>query len=407
MKTALPPFDPFSRDFRANPYPAYARYREADPVNLGVAPIPSLPRCWYVFRHKDVFDALKDDRLGRERVPTGRCVGAELPTTATVIRRVARRMVLFADPPRHHRLRAALDQAWSADLYTRAEARATELAEEMMEEAFQQERFDLMGSLCLPLPVLVIADVLGIPPEDRLRLKRWSHDIVTLSDLHQDRESLVRAGRATAEIVEYLRDVIERRRKRPTDDLLGRMIDVAGEVGLDDEEVLANAVLLLVAGHETTVGLLGNGLLALLERPEEAERLRADRELIPKAVEEMLRYDSPVQMTFRLAHEDLEIGGVGVRRGDGVALILGAANRDPEVFDRPRRLDPARSPNPHLAFGGGFHTCYGSGLARREARVVFEVMLPKLGRLRLSKEPAVRSAQFIFRVLKTLPVERV
>lgn len=401
----LEPFDPFNDEFREDPYPVYARYRERDPVQLGAPPMPSLPTCWYVFRHQDVWRALQDDRLGRERVRAERGQRTPLPRASTVIRRVVRRMVLFADPPRHDRLRGAMEQAWPPALDRLIEERAAELADRLFAIECRRRRPDLASGVCTPLPVLVMAEVLGVPPRDRLRLKRWSHDIVALTDVHENPEVVEPAGRATAEVVEYLRDLLATRRRVPTDDLLGRMVSVGEEEGLDPEEVLANAVLLLAAGHETTIGLLGNGLLALLQRPHVAGHLARNPGEVPRAVEEMVRYESPVQMTFRHAHEDLDIGGVTVRRGEAVALVLGSANRDGAVFEDPDEFRPDRRPNPHVGFGSGRHTCYGAALARLEAQVTFRTLLPRLAGVALDARPVKRSDNFLFRALTSLPVQ--
>ncbi len=402
-------FNPFVPGFAREPYGAYRRFREEDPVHLGAPPIPSMPRCYYLFRHEDVRRALSDDRMGRERVRDGgsrRGRPIALPSASTVIRRVARSMLLFADPPRHDRLRALVGRAFGPELHALAERRAREIAPRLLEEAFGHDgRADLVQDFAVPLPVLVMSEVLGVAGADRLRIKRWSADIVAITDLRSSRQQIERASRATAEVAEYLRDQIRARRRRPTNDLLGRMLTV--EVGgdrLSEEEVLANGVLMLAAGHETTVGLIGNGIKALLDHPERAERLAAHPELTTRAVEEFLRFESPVQMTFRVAHEDVAFGGVMVHRGEAVAAVIGSANRDPEVFPDPDDLVLDRAPNPHLAFGDGRHRCLGSRVARLEAAAAFEALIPYLPRLSYDPHRTERTSNVLFRALASLPV---
>ncbi len=396
-------FDPFSSSFQRDPYPIYDLFRGVDPIHRGRPPMPSMPTCWYLFRYRDVSSVLQDDRFGRDRTGVADR-SARVPSASTVIRRVVRRMVLFADPPRHTRMRRALELAWNKEISHRVSARSEELTASLIEELEARSGGDLMTDLCVPLPVLVMAQALGIPDSHRLRIKRWATSIIALTDLHEDEATLVEAARATAEVVEYLRDLLGYRKRYPGPDLLSRLVNMPeGESRLTEDEILANAVLLLAAGHETTVGLLGNGFLALLERPDVVTSLLERPALIPRAVEEMLRFDSPIQMTFRTAHEPVEVDGVRVARGESVALVMGSANRDPAVFPAPQLFNPERTPNAHLGFGGGPHNCYGSSLARREARAALTTLLGILPRMRISGPP-VWSKNYLFRSLESLPV---
>lgn len=400
MNTLLP-FNPVDPSFQADPFPVYATYRESDPVHLGMAPIPSMPRCHYVFRYTDVAAVLRDARFGRERLRAGRAA----PAVTTVIRKVARQMLLFADPPRHDRMRRVMEAAFSPELHARARRRADEIAPVLLDMALADAAPDLVSGFAMPFPVLVMSEVLGVPAEERARIKRWSADIVAITDLRSSDEALARASHATEEAVEYLASLIRERRLVPRDDVLSRMITVRVEGDqLTDEEVLANGVLFLAAGHETTVGLISYGIKALLDHPGEAARLEANPELVPRAVEELLRYVSPVQMTFRVAHERVELSGKVIEPGEGVALVLGSANRDPTEFADPDRLDIGRSARRHLAFGGGPHHCLGSTLARAEARAAFQTIAPMLESLAYDSNRVSRTENFLFRALASLPV---
>ncbi len=397
----LPRFDPTDPAFRADPYPTYRRYRAADPVHLGVPPIPTMPRCHYVFRHADVAALLRDPRLGRARLRAG----AGRPDASTVIRKVARQMLLFTDPPRHERMRALMESAFSPELHARARLRAEALAPVLLEMALAEESPDLVSGFAVPLPVLVMSDVLGIPEEDRPLVKRWSTDIVAITDLRSSGAALARASRATEEVADYLSQLIRDRRRAPRECVLSRLITsrVDGEA-LTDDEILANAILFLAAGHETTVGLISEGLLALLEHPDEAARLADDLSLATKAVEELLRYTSPVQITFRVAHEALEVRDHAIAPGDAVALVLASANRDPDEFALPESLQLTRATRRHLSFGLGAHHCLGSTVARVEAKAAFTAAAPLLAGMSHDPAAVTRSGNFVFRALDTLPV---
>lgn len=399
--TPLARFDPTDPAFRADPYPTYRRYRAADPVHLGVPPIPSMPRCHYVFRHADVAALLRDARLGRARLRAG----AARPDASTVIRKVARQMLLFTDPPRHARIRALMEAAFSPELHARARLRAEALAPVLLEMALAEESPDLVSGFAVPLPVLVMSEVLGIPEQDRPLVKRWSADIVAITDLRSSGAALARASRATAEVADYLAQLIRDRRRAPGECVLSRLITsrVEGEA-LSDDEILANAILFLAAGHETTVGLISEGILALLEHPDEAARLASDLALATKAVEELLRYTSPVQITFRVAHEALTVRDHAIAPGDAVALVLASANRDPDEFTLPERLQLTRATRRHLSFGSGAHHCLGSTVARVEAKAAFTAAAPLLAGMTYDLATVTRSGNFVFRALDALPV---
>jgi cytochrome P450 len=260
-----------------------------------------------------------------------------------------------------------------------------------------------------PLPAIVITEMLGVPPEDREQLKKWSDTFVVfftkpLVDVTTDEYRL--ALKAVEEMSAYFRQFVAQRRAEPRDDLLSALVH-AHEDGdkLTDEEVFANANLLLVAGHETTTGLIANGMLALLRHPQELARLRRDPSLIPTAVEEFLRYDGPVHFTHRLAGQDMTIGGKTIRKGQWVHLVIASANRDPEQFPQPDVLNVGRSPNHHVAFGAGFHFCLGAPLARLEARIAFTTLLRRFSDLRLATGAIDYRVNFNARCPKTLPLE--
>lgn len=397
---SLQRFDPLDPAFIADPYPLYHRFRALDPVHEGKPPFPSVARCYYAFRYEDVAAVLTDPRLGRTR-PGQR---APTPPEGRSARSVGRGMVLFHDPPEHHRLRTLLATAFSPDFVQSRQPHVERVVRRLIGALPAGEEVDLVEGLAAPLPVLVIGAILGLPDEDADRVRAWSDDLIAATDPRPTLDGVSRASSATAEMLPYLRGIVRERQRAPGDDLISRML-LSRRNGdrLTEEEILSNVILLLSAGHETTAGLLGNGILALLGNPGQWERLPRDPAELPHAVEELVRYDSPIQLTFRFAAEPLTLGEQRIQPGEAVAAVLGAANRDPEIFVDPDRLDLGRSGSRHLAFGIGTHFCMGPGLARMEAGLAFAALRDRFPRAALAGEPVWR-ARVAFRALRRLPV---
>jgi len=312
--------------------------------------------------------------------------------------------LLAIDPPDHTRLRTLVTKAFTPRMVEALRPRIQAIVDERLDAAQAAGRLELIGDLACPLPVTVIAELLGVPPADRERFKRWSDDLATMADATLALAGLEPAERAVAELEGYLREVFAERRSRPRENLITALVhaQAEGQV-LTDEELLTTCILLLVAGNETTTNLIGNGVLALLEHPRELARLSEDPSLIRAAVEEMLRCDSPVQLTSRLAIEDVRIGGKDIRAGTEVDLLLGAANRDPGHFPDPDRFDVGRPENRPVAFGYGIHFCLGAALARVEAQVAVGALVQRFPRLRLDGAPERRPG-VVLRGLGSLPL---
>jgi cytochrome P450 len=393
--------------FKANPYPFYARLRTEAPVwrvTLG-----DRRTAWLVTRYEDVARVLKDDTFAKDKLnamdPEQR---AKTPWVPGFLEPLERNM-LDLDDPDHARLRALVSKAFTPRIIERLRGRIEALCEELL-DAMERERkreggTDLVAGYALPLPATVIAELLGVPAEDHARFHRWSNRLVSVSS----GRDMLRALPAALSFVRYLRNLVERRRADPEDDLITALIR-AEEAGdrLSEDELLAMAFLLLVAGHETTVNLIASGTLALLEHPEQTERLRRAPSLTKTAVEELLRYASPVEMaTERYAREDAEIGGRRIPRGELVLAVLGSANRDERHFEDPDVLDLARDPNRHLAFGrGGVHHCLGAPLARMEGHIALSALLRRFPGARLAMAPDIlrwRRGLFL-RGLEKLPL---
>jgi cytochrome P450 len=361
---------------------------------------------WVLTRHDDVWAALHDPRLSAARV-TAMQASAGRADLAALFSLVAKRMV-FTDPPQHTRLRGLVSQAFKPHVIEAMRGHIQDVVNRLLDQVQDQGRMDVIADFAFPLPATVIAELLGVPPQDRDQLKKWSDEFILIISADPTTiapEVYERCGAASAKLTYYFRGIVAQRRAHPRNDLLS-MLEQVEEQGdrLSEEELFATANLLLVAGHETTTNLIGNGLLALLRHPDQMEKLRDDPALVPGAVEEMLRYDNPVQFVYRLAREDMEIGGRHVRQGQVVHLVLGAANRDPATFPDPDRLDVSRVPGKHLAFGQGIHYCLGAPLARLEAEIAFTTMLRRLPRLRLGSESVTYRDNFNLRGLKALPL---
>jgi cytochrome P450 len=282
---------------------------------------------------------------------------------------------------------------------------AEALADTVADAGADGSPVDLLRAYAEPLPVAVIAELLGIPDSDRGALRPWSNAIVKMYEYAVSAEQRQAAEQASAEFVGYLRDLVARRRQAPADDLVSSLVAVSAADGsrLSEDELVTTCTLLLNAGHEASVNVVGNGVLALLRHPAELARLRSDPALVPTAVEEMIRYDAPLQLFERTATEDVEIGGVTVTAGQKIAALLGSANRDPAAFADPDRFDVGRDDNPHIGFGAGIHFCLGAPLARVELQVSLGTLLRRFPRLAPAGTP-VRRPEFVIRGLRTLPV---
>jgi len=395
-------YNPFIPEVHANPYPMYARLRAEDPVHWS-----PLMEAWVLTRYDDVVAVLTDSRFSADRRQARNRFAEEIARREEEFGPFGRtRTMLTSDPPEHTRLRRLVSKAFTPRMVVGLRPRIQEIVDELLDEAADNGHMDVIRDLAYPLPVIVIAEMLGVPPEHRDQFKHWSDEIVgAIGGPLVPQETLERSRVAVHALAAYLRGVIAARRREPRGDLVSALI-AAEEQGhiLSEDEMLATAMLLLVAGNETTTNLIGNGMLSLLRNPEQMDRLRADPSLVPAAVEELLRYDGPVQATGRVAMEEVEIGGQMVTPGQAVLTVLGAANRDPARFQNPDELDLGREPNEHVAFGDGIHFCLGAPLARAEGQIAFETLLRGFASPRLETEDLQWGGSFILRGLRSLPI---
>jgi cytochrome P450 len=395
-------FNPLDPGVRRDPFASYARARRESPALLHAG----LPlRLVSVFRYEDCQAILRD----------AQSFSSEFPLIEEGEGQVSpqRRSMLGSDPPAHTRLRGLVNKAFTPRMIQRLEPRMHEIANELLDAALEQGDVDLVQALTYPLPVTVIAEIIGIPAEDRAQFKRWSDAAVANLGLvflgGFDPERAQRQQKLFDAMREYFVPLAEERKRRPREDLLTGLVQAEHEGSkLDFEEMLSMLVLLLVAGNETTTTLIGNAALALLAHPGELKRLRDDPDLLPSAIEEVLRFASPVQFDPRRATRALSLHGVEIRENDFVLSWLGSANRDERIFERPESFDIGREKNPHLAFGFGTHYCIGANLARLEARVALGALLARTRSFeRRGDELLPLHPSPVFRAVTELPLRLV
>ncbi|MFE1286370.1 cytochrome P450 [Streptomyces sp. NPDC058751] len=396
-------FDPWDPAFVADPYPAYEELRARGRVHY-YEPTNQ----WLVPHHADVSALLRDRRLGRtyQHRFTHEDFGRTAPPPEHEPFHVLNdHGMLDMEPPDHTRIRRLVSKAFTPRTVERLKPYVETLAGELVGRLVEAGGGDLLADVAEPLPVSVIAEMLGVPESERAPLRPWSADICGMYELNPSEDAARKAVRASVEFTEYLRGLIEARRKEPGDDLISGLIAAHDEGDrLTEQEMISTCVLLLNAGHEATVNATVTGWWTLFRHPEQLARLRADHALIPTAVEELMRYDTPLQLFERWVLDDIEIDGTTVPRGAEIAMLFGSANRDAAVFEDPERLDLSRAENPHISFSAGIHYCIGAPLARLELASSMSALLTKAPGLRLVEEP-VRKPGFVIRGLEGLSVE--
>lgn len=394
--------DALNPEHLANPYPIYHHLRAEDPVRWDEG-----TNSWVITGYTEVLSALRDNRLSAARFFIDTTwFPEEVRDTLKPVTLALTRQILFLDPPDHTRLRGLVAKAFTPRVLESLRPRIQGIVDQLLDAVQKQGQMDLMRDFAYPLPAIVIAELLGVPPEDREQFIAWTGSFGTLlGESNLTMEGAIQALLGVAEFIEYFRKTIAQRRTAPKDDFLQDLI-ATEEQGdrLTEEELLANCVLLLAAGHGTTTHLLGNGMLALLTHPDQLQALRDHPAMISLAVMELLRYESPVQLTSRLAKENIQIGGKQISAGQEILLCLGAANRDPAQFDEPDRLNLSRQENRHLAFGQGIHYCLGAPLARLEAEIAFNTLVKRLHAPRLQTGELEWTKSLVFRGLFSLPI---
>ena len=386
-------------DVLANPYPLYAQLRQESPVMWD-----RFLHAWVLTRYDDVVEVL--GRFGAECTPTpDRLTELGMQRLAPVAEIMVKQM-LFMDPPQHRRVRGLASHAFTARRVERLRDHIRDIADGLIDRVVTHGAMDLMSDFAGPLPAIVSAEMLGLPTQDHEQLKEWSQTFAQiLGNFQNNPDGIDDVLNATSDMTEYLQRALARHADAPTVGLIGLLSQarVQGDQ-LTREEVIANTIITMVGAMETTTNLIGNGLVTLLRNPSALEQLRDDPAILPSAIEELLRYESPSQQTTRIAPEDLVLGGQQIERGQSVIAVMGAANRDPDRFADPDRLDLNRQDNRHLAFGWGPHFCFGAPLGRIEAQIAFEALLTRLPELELGGGPLQWRENLKLRGLEKLPI---
>jgi cytochrome P450 len=381
-------FDYFSPAFRADPYAAYARLREQAPVCRGMGFEPGMPGVWHVARYADIQRVLKDPRFTHQHTRETALETVSANDETRLFRELSGLSLLFIDPPDHTRLRGLVSKAFTPRMVEALRPRVQALAEELLDAAASTGTLDVISGYAMPLTLTIIAEMLGVPIESREEMRAWAGVLVQAIDCKRDTAIYGPATEVALRLVALFQGVLAERRAAPRDDLISELLQAHEEDDqLSEQELIVTATTLLLAGHETTVNLIGNGTLALLRHLDQLALLRAQPELIASAVEEFLRYEAPSQMASRVAPEEMELGGQIIGRGEILNLLLGAGNHDPEAFSNSDGLDIGRVNNRHLAFGMGMHYCLGAPLARLEGQIAIETLLRRFPHARLSDDP--------------------
>ena len=405
-RPADPVFDPFDPAWSSDPVPLGRALRDRAPVHKAALGF------WVFARHADCLALLRDRRasadaqhLDYSRMPEGFQPRRD-PDDPLAVAVIEARPFLFRDPPDHTRLRGLVAKAFTPRMVESLRERTQQVVDELLDAALEADRVDLLADFAYPLPVRIICDLLGVPHDDQDRFKGWSTSLARGldPDFLLTPEVMAERDDAVLQFAAYFFELLAERRRSPGDDLLSRLVAVEDDGSvLSEGEMLSTCILLLVAGHETTVNLIAGGAVALLDHPDQRRRFADQPDLQRPAVEEMLRYVSPVQLTGRSFIEDVEIGGVTVRAGDFAMLLLGTANRDAAQFPDPDRFDIARTPNNHLGFGFGIHHCLGAPLARMETRVALASLVRRAPDLALAG-PVTYKTNVVLRGMEALPV---
>lgn len=392
-------------DFYFDPYPVYHELRASDPVHWS-----DIMGSWVLTRYDDVVATMRDPRrfsnAGRHALSLDRLPEHVRKKAKPIYEHYAVGLI-HTDPPDHTRMRALINKVFTVRAMESLRPRVQKIVDDLLDAAAPNGQMDVMAALAYPLPVAIISQILGIPAEDNDNFAYWNEGVNELTASGRTTEAnLARGLPIFQHLRAYLRELIEKRRRHPQDDLLSALVMVEEEGDrLSEEELITNYQTLITAGFETTMNLIGTGLLTLLRHPDQLARIRSDPSLTASAVEELLRYETPFQRNWRVAAQDVDLGGKRIRRGHLVAQMLGAANRDPEVFPDPDRFDISRNSGSHIAFGYGIHFCIGAPLARIEADIAFRTLLQRFPKLRLMQENADWRGEIVFRGLNSLMVE--
>ncbi|MDV3347370.1 cytochrome P450 [Leptothoe sp. LEGE 181152] len=397
-------FNPFLPEFRANPYPFFQQLREQDPVHQTA----SFTGAWVLTRYADVKAILSDHRVQVDNLPDRlgqKAAYLESGQNFAHLQQTIGAWLFFQNPPDHTHFRNLVSNYFASAAVEQLRTQIQTIVDQLIANVLDQGRMDIMSDLAAPLPTLVISTILDIPSEDQTQLTQWSYTLFRVFDQPISLRGYGRMEEAAQAFKGYFQTLIEQRKKSPGSDLLSQLLRTQTHSNvLSEEDFLGFCVMLFSVGQETTENMIGNSMLALLNHPQQLKQLKQEPTLIKKGVEELLRYDSPVQFLARMATSDLDIGGKTIRAGERIFLALGAANRDPHQFSEPDRLHFLRHQGQPIPFGSGIHYCLGAALARMQGQIAINTMIQKLLHLKLAPEPLKWRKNLVLRGLKSLPV---
>lgn len=394
-------FNPYDPKFQANPYAFYHNLRSVEPIHQ------SFTGMWVITRYADAKAVLRDPRFCVNKMSNNIQHKSHYLAQGNfnTLAQVTSKWLIFLDPPEHTRLRGLISKAFSATSVKFLRPQIQQIADELISEVRHKGLMDIISDFACPLPCNVIAAILGVPIEDWSKLYHWADKLSNILDPLRSLEDYEQMNKVALEFTDYFQNLIAQRQENLQEDLLSALIAVKEQDNkLSEEEIISICMLLFFTGEETTVNLIGNGMLALLHHPQQMQQIKAQPMLIQSAVEEILRYDSPIQITTRIATEDVVLDDVTVRCGEKVLVVLGAANRDPAQFPEPDCFDITRVNNHHLAFADGIHYCVGATLTRIEGEIAINALIQKLPELTLSQDKHEWRNKVAFRSLKALPV---
>ncbi|MEH2084592.1 MAG: cytochrome P450 [Nostoc sp.] len=392
-------FNPYDPLFQDNPYPTYHKLRSIEPIHQ------SFTGMWVLTRYRDAKAVLRDSRFCVDKMPRHVKDKSNYLGNFNTLAQAISNWLIFLDPPEHTRLRGLINKAFSASNIKSLYLPIQQIANQLINKIRYQDYIDIIADFACPLPCNVICTILGIPAEDWYKLYYWSDKLSEILNPLKSLEDYDLMNKVAIEFTDYFRSLIAQRQKNLKHDLLSALIIVKEQNNkLSEEEIISICMLLFLTGEETTVHLIGNGMLTLLHHPEQMQKIKTQPMLIQSAIEEILRYESPIQITTRVATEDVVLDSVTIRSGDKVLVVLGAANRDPAQFPEPDRFDITRVNNNHLAFADGIHSCLGAALTRLEAEIAINTLLQELSDIQLLQEQVEWRKKVPFRSLKSLPI---
>lgn len=400
-------FNPTLARLHKNPYPAYRQYRDSDPVHLGMPLYPEYPKSWYLFRHEDVESVMGSRLFINDRSKT---IDAVSCSSAMPSRQafwsLVEKWLLLSDAPDHTRFRSHVSRSFTRTSAEQLIPFIQETADSLLDRVIDRGEMDIIREFAVPLPVAVVTRLLGLHISDPGELRAWSRSVANAMAPESTQKLYDDALEKTGDFTSNLKQAFHEKRRKPGNDLISSLLQVQEKGGLDENELVSLCSMIIFAGQETTIDAIGNSLLALLQHPDQLEKLQADPALLPNAVEELLRYNSPVQIAMiRFPTEDVKIGGKTIHRGDGVTAMLGSANHDPIRFDTPEKLDICRTiKSRDVIFGQGMHRCLGAHLARMELKIVLETLLRRTKSLELKSDQPRWRQNIVFRGLTCLPV---